>query len=242
MDRLSFNRKMEEIRGRMPWRNYDAELYPGVAPKEGPLLTAASPRRSETIEAVPDDVQGEMAVKLFALQNLTWDYVETVLDLCCVQKPGAGVKKLVRRVRELKREYDRFRRQAIRSRYEEMERRNGERFEEWFGDDFRKLFYGLDAEISRLKPDAEEKMLMVAVQQALTLMEATDRYAAHCDTVLRSYGVWCPDKVLLQREFMELYRLMPLFAGDCLEAGAKTRKLTAAILYRRMMKNVECRI
>lgn len=190
-------------------------------------------KRRKGLEAVPDDLLSEWSFKLFALMNLTWDYIDTICDLCAGMRLDA-TKPLVRQVRELKREYDRTRWRFVSQTLEDNEKDHALRFEERFRDDFRRLTNGLEMEVNKLDLKADHKLLVISVQQALTLMDAVKAYARWCDGRIASFGVWVCDHCMVQTEFLRLYSVIPEFAGDCYRQDLQARKITSGILVNRL--------
>ena len=190
-------------------------------------------RKPGGLEKVPDDLLVEWSFKLFALMNLTWDYIDTICDICIAQKIGP-TKPLVRAVRSCKTEYDRFRWQVMSRKMEEDEAEHGLRFEERYGDDFRRLLFGIELEVNKHDLVPAHRTLVIAVQQALTLMDAVKVYARRCDSRIASFGAWVCDCCMVHTEFMKLYDIIPQFAGDCYDPCIEARKLTAGILANRL--------
>ncbi|MDE7180064.1 MAG: hypothetical protein K2N88_02560 [Muribaculaceae bacterium] len=186
-------------------------------------------KRKKTIEAVPDEVLVDMSARLFALMNLTWDYVDTILDIC-ISLRISETKPLVRIIRNLKREYDKFRWSCMTSTSERDEQETGLEIEEKLSVDFNRLFNGVEHEVNKLGLSKEHKMLVIATQQALTLMDAVKIYARRCDKKIASYDVWVCDCCMVQTDFMKLYPLIPQFAGDCYQPNLNARKLSAGII------------
>ncbi|MBD5223880.1 MAG: hypothetical protein HDS71_07535 [Bacteroidales bacterium] len=186
-------------------------------------------KRKKTIEAVPDEILVDMSTRLFALMNLAWDYVDTILDIC-ISLRISETKPLVRRIRELKREYDKFRWPSMGKTLEKDEENLGLEIEEKLSVDFYRLFNGVEHEVNKLNLTQEHKTLVIATQQALTLMDAVKIYARRCDKKIASYDVWVCDCCMVQTDFMKLYPLIPLFAGDCYQPNINARKLSAGII------------
>lgn len=197
------------------------------------ILTPPPSVRKKTIEDVPEHLLTEWSFKLFALMNLAWDYVDTVCDLC-ISMRLTPTKPLVRTVRQLKREYDRFRWAVMDQRMEDNETDHGLRFEDCFREDFSRLTNGIEVEVNKLDLTPPYKSLVIAVQQALTLMDAVKIYARWCDSQIAAMGIWVCDCCMVQTEFMKLYDLVPQFAGDCYQPDISARKTTAAILVNRL--------
>lgn len=187
----------------------------------------------KTIEDVPEHLLTEWSFKLFALMNLAWDYIDTICDLCIGMRL-APTKPLVRQVRALKRDYDRFRWKVVDKRMESNETDHGLRFEETFGADFRRLTNGIEMEVNKLDLTPEHRSLVIAVQQALTLMDAVKIYARWCDKEIARHGVWVCDYCMVQTEFLKLFGIIPEFAGDCYRPDIEARRTTSKILANRL--------
>lgn len=212
----------------------DKIILPAKGLSHHTCVTPPPPIRKKSIEDVPDDLLAEWSFKLFALMNLTWDYVDTVCTHSASLRLEA-TKPLARRVRELKREYDRFRYPLTGRKAEKNETEHGLRFEECFRDDFRRLINGIEIEVNKLDLTNDHRLLVISVYQVMTLLEAVRKYARWCDARIAEFGVWVCDCCMVQTEFMELYHLMPLFAGDCYNPDLAACKTTAAILVNRLM-------
>ena len=190
-------------------------------------------KQDKTIDDVPSDLLVEWSFKLFALMNLTWDYVDTICD-ACISLRIEETKPLVREIRTLKREYDHFRAPATRPVMEHNETQHGLRMEQLFRDDLRKLMSGIKIEVNKLDLTPDHRLLVISVQQALTLMDAVKTYSRWCDKQIHSFGVWTCDCCMVQTSFLKLYDLVPQFAGDCYQSDIGARKLTAGILANRL--------
>ena len=186
-------------------------------------------KKYNTLDVVPADTLVEFACKVYALCSLTWDYVDTILDLC-IELKVTETKPLVRKIRDLKREYDRFRGSSLSSYDMKKEAERGAQIEEYLQKDFDKLFYSLYNDVSRLKLTDGHRRLVIAVQQTMTLMDAVKIYAKDCDRVIESYGTPPIPYSIVQKEFLALYPLIPQFAGDCYTPDISARKITAGII------------
>lgn len=186
------------------------------------------------VDVVPPRVLVDWALRLYTLTNLAWQYIDTVLDLC-VQMRQPETRPLVRAVREIRREYDQFRARSVDDESARKETERTELFEDIHSEDFRKLFYGLENEVGKLGLTPDYKNLVLATQQALTVMDAVKVYARKLDEKMRrEYSLFCPDCSLVQTEFLRLYGLIPQFAGDCYRPNIEARRLTANILANRV--------
>lgn len=217
-------------------RLYSATATPLPAP------TGVRAARWRHYDSIPDSVTIPFAMRLFAMQNLTLQYVDTVTGFC-VEKRIGGTKPLVRAVREQRLGIDRlyagsFKGEAGRL-AKESEARNAAEFEDNADALLTRLFYGLDTEVGRLGLKGDDKALVIAVHQALTIADVTRMYAREGDEMLRRYHVpvartGCS---MLPDEFLAIADLLPQFAGDCYKLSP-SRKITAKAMLTVLRKHV----
>lgn len=217
-------------------RLYSATATPLPAP------TGVRAARWRHYDSIPDSVTIPFAMRLFAMQNLTLQYVDTVTGFC-VEKRIGGTKPLVRAVRELRLGIDRlyagsFKGEAGRL-AKESEARNAAEFEDNADALLTRLFYGLDAEVGRLGLKGDDKALVIAVHQALTIADVARMYAREGDEMLRRYHVpvartGCS---MLPNEFLAIADLLPQFAGDCYKLS-RSREITAKAMLNELRKHV----
>lgn len=217
-------------------RLYSATATPLPAP------TGVRAARWRHYDSIPDSVTIPFAMRLFAMQNLTLQYVGTVTGFC-VEKRIEGTKPLVRAVRELRLGIDRlyagsFKGEAGRL-AKESEARNAAEFEDNADALLTRLFYGLDTEVGRLGLKGDDKALVIAVHQALTIADVTRMYAREGDEMLRRYHVpvartGCS---MLPNEFLAIADLLPQFAGDCYKLS-RSREITAKAMLNDLRKHV----
>lgn len=217
-------------------RLYSATATPLPAP------TGVRAARWRHYDSIPDSVTIPFAMRLFAMQNLTLQYVDTVTGFC-VEKRIDGTKRLVRAVRQLRLGIDRlyagsFKGEAGRL-AKESETRNAAEFEDNADTLLTRLFYGLDTEVGRLGLKGDDKALVIAVHQALTIADVTRMYAREGDEMLRRYHVpvartGCS---MLPNEFLAIADLLPQFAGDCYKLS-RSREITAKAMLNDLRKHV----
>ena len=217
-------------------RLYSATATPLPAP------TGVRAARWRHYDSIPDSVTIPFAMRLFAMQNLTLQYVDTVTGFC-VEKRIDGTKRLVRAVRQLRLGIDRlyagsFKGEAGRL-AKESEARNAAEFEDNADALLTRLFYGLDTEVGRLGLKGDDKALVIAVHQALTIADVARMYAREGDEMLRRYHVpvartGCS---MLPNEFLAIADLLPQFAGDCYKLSP-SRKITAKAMLTVLRKHV----
>lgn len=217
-------------------RLYSATATPLPAP------TGVRAARWRHYDSIPDSVTIPFAMRLFAMQNLTLQYVDTVTGFC-VEKRIDGTKRLVRAVRQLRLGIDRlyagsFKGEAGRL-AKESEARNAAEFEDNADALLTRLFYGLDTEVGRLGLKGDDKALVIAVHQALTIADVTRMYAREGDEMLRRWHVpvartGCS---MLPNEFLAIADLLPQFAGDCYKLS-RSREITAKAMLNDLRKHV----
>ena len=217
-------------------RLYSATATPLPAP------TGVRAARWRHYDSIPDSVTIPFAMRLFAMQNLTLQYVDTVTGFC-VEKRIGGTKPLARAVREQRLGIDRlyagsFKGEAGRL-AKESEARNAAEFEDNADALLTRLFYGLDTEVGRLGLKGDDKALVIAVHQALTIADVTRMYAREGDEMLRRYHVpvartGCS---MLPDEFLAIADLLPQFAGDCYKLS-RSREITAKAMLNDLRKHV----
>lgn len=178
----------------------------------------------------------EKSTKLFALMNLAWDYVDTVLDLCLLYRVD-GTKAHSRRIKACRRDYDSFRKCAVSGgsvQYFNSETERGLRFEELFKDDFRKLTFAISNRLSRLRIKGREAEIATAVMQSLALVRAVAGYSAVCDDMFRRYGLLLrPDSLVLD-SFIDMVSELKRLAETLHVPGLDDNGLAAAIFVRRV--------
>lgn len=185
------------------------------------------------IDRLPSDVMIDCGAKLYPLMNLTWGYVETICSLC-IQMKIYETKSLIREIRALKRSYDQFRASDMGDKETAQETATGEWLEETFVADFDKLFVGIDMTAKKITKDKNQRLLCVAVQQALTLIDAVKKYAKKCDEKIRECGVWSCDYSMIQTDFLKMHDVLKKFPFAHDKAFISLRDISARILENRL--------
>lgn len=186
-------------------------------------------RTRHDAHAIPGDVLNDIGCKLYGLCSLAWDYIDTILDLCAEMRLSV-TKPLCRTIRGLKRDYDRFRHRHLGGKGSLQETERGMTIEETLQKDFDKLYYALYNEVSKLKLTESHRRLVIAVQQAMTVLDAVRIFSRQCDEIPPRYGLPRRRDAFLQDEVEALYPLIPQFAGDCYDPNIPARKITARII------------
>lgn len=206
-----------------------------------PADTGVRAARWRHYDSIPDRLTIPFAYRLFAMQNLTLQYVDTVLDFC-IEKRIDGTKRLVRAVRQLRKGIDRLYARSFGDKEQlakESEASNAARFEDNVDELLTRLFYGLDTEVGRLGLTGDSKALVIAVHQALTIADVTRMHAREGDEMLRRYHVPVARTgcTMLPDEFLAIADLLPQFAGDCYKLS-RSREITAKALLTALRKHV----
>lgn len=198
-------------------------------------------RYVEIRDAVGEDTLLYWASKICTLENLAWQYIDTILDIL-VQMKLKVVRPVTCRIREIKTEYDRFRARCIDKSHVLKESNLAENFNDYLGEDLGRLFYALDFEVSRMDIIREQRPLLIAVYQAITILEALRIYARQIDDEIRhDYHIMVKDCSLIQACFLELYTLIPQYAGDCWKPNLDAVRITANVIARKI-EEAEIRI
>lgn len=185
------------------------------------------------LEDLPQLQLRRMAVKLYLLSSLTWDYTDTILKLAANMRI-AHTRPLCRAVRELRAEHDRLY-SLLDAESEAQVKALGEMFEDVCHEHLTKLCYGLRNEIMAVAECSSDYLYFVqAVQMAMTLLDTLRLYAGHFDDYLHRNGV---HKVsVLSSLFDRLAILLPEFAIECFNTPSPTRRLTSRILFNELLK------
>lgn len=188
---------------------------------------------SERVNKLPPKLMMEIGAKLYLLMNLTWGYVDTILDLCREMRLSE-TKKLAREIKELKRGYDQFRSSSMGDLETAQEEEMGVWFEEIFSKDFKKLFASIDMESGRIAESKEQKILYVSVHQCLTLIEAVKVYARFCDGRIKEHGAWTCDYCMVQTEFLKMHTIIKKYPSAMDPRFVPLREVSAKILANRL--------
>ncbi len=191
----------------------------------------ATPHKKTSADISDQKKLARMAVKIYLLGSLAWDYADTVCNIAASMRLSQ-TKKVSRAIRELKHDYDRFRSRSLSNADVDKETELGLLFESLCQNHFNKLVYGLSVDAV---PDLNEdyKMLIKAVYMALTIIDTMILFAKECDDWIQSQGVNAHS--ILADHFHRLSSLLPLFAGDCY-GKSDSRELTSRILLKEIKR------
>lgn len=194
-----------------------------------PITLAPGGEKISSLDDVPQRKLFHMAVKVYMLGSLVWDYTDTVLDLA-VQMRISETKKVTRAIRALHDNYNRLRAQDFDSDHVKKEWELAELFESINKEAISRLCNGLITEIrhdATLNRDYE--MIVEAVQMAMTIIDTMQLYAAKCDAFIFKYYPRAQHSIMPDH-FRRLAILLPQYAGDCYRNHSDARYVTARIL------------
>lgn len=154
-----------------------------------------------------------MAVRLYTLVNLMWQYVDTVCDMSAIRR-DEKCKKYVRQVRNLYRDYESFRKAHITSEGTESESRRAESVEEYTSERLSNHRKELLSRLNKLDMSDEDKLYYIACHQALSLLEASLMLADMFTGDLKEMVGWVPRRSILQDEVQQLVPLLRKLLPD----------------------------
>lgn len=202
---------------------------------------AAAQRESnhKAIERYGYDKLTERALGVYLLSELTWDYADTVMEMCRLNR-NSDCRKLCHFVKELKQRYDLNRRKTISDQLSTEIKDKVEILDEFFEKDMRLLLVHIKADILKLYPDIDtnERLMLTAVHQCQVILDVMTRYSRRSgemfsEALRHSFGD-CTSK-----EQDALAILLPHFLGDCQcsESLSATKK-EFAIHIHKIMENI----
>lgn len=191
-----------------------------------PAITALRPR-AKTLDDLPEKPRLRMMAVISIVGSLAWDYADTVLDIAVLLR-DPRTKKLSRAVRQLRADYESFRRPFLSSSDTERERELGLLFESLCEPHFSRLCWGVAAEKATAGLGGDSMAMVQAVHTAMAVLEAMALYAGECDRWIREQGV--SGRSILPSHFRGLSILLPEFAGDCYAGDSEARRITVRIL------------
>lgn len=170
------------------------------------------PATVELSHGCPREIATCKALVREAARVLAWDYVDTVIDCAAVMKHQQG-KRIARVLRELQRAWDKHRDTFCGDieKYLANELRGVfDNAEQTF---YSKLFYTTRNEIRRHNFEPNHEALLVAVEEARTMIRGLILYAQHCQEWAAHYR---PDRAhdIDEKWHHQLDLLVSLYSGD----------------------------
>lgn len=183
-----------------------------------------------TLTEVPEDIFITIRVRMYALGALVWDYVDTVLDIARSMRRHE-LKKPCRTVRGLRADYDYMRKTISDPQYLQRETQWAIDFEAYVMPITRGFISGFRQEHNQTcrALEGETYWLIIAVQQAICVLEALIHYTHGCDIAMTRYGVDIHRKSILPPHFRKLALILPQFCGDRFIRSNARKKAAADI-------------
>lgn len=212
----------------------DFPIKPPIIAREPMVLDFLHTRKKpNTIEDMPKRLLLRLAAKTYILMALAWDYIDTITDMAAVMRISE-LKGLCRTIKAIRRSYDQFRSRSINDASTKAEMERAVDFEEYCHEHLSKLFYSICNGISKFKLTDDYKSFLVGVYQALTVLDAVRLYGEYVDSRLKQHGIPTLHLTIIEDDFIKLFKLIPLFAGDCYIPDMECVRLTAKILVNKM--------
>lgn len=197
------------------------------------LAPIYTPPRRKTIDDIPTQITGAMAVKLYLLGALLWDYTDTILDIASSLRI-ASTRSHSRTVRALRLDYYRDRQYLIDPEHVAKETELALLFEEISAPALAELNSRLNAEIENLPLTPDLALLAKAVQIALTILDVMKAYAARCDKWLAAQGV--RGHSILDDRFRTLASILPRFNPPGIPVTSPARRHTSDALLAELLR------
>lgn len=138
-------------------------------------------------DGIPRELGAVKAMVLQVVALMMWDCAETVIETAATMRLGGECRKISRELREMRRRWDQARSPFIDDEHCRYEERLAESFRAGAREQLSKQYWGLRNELKRGNYEPEREMLLMAVQQALTMCEALKHYCDHCDAWVKHY-------------------------------------------------------
>jgi hypothetical protein len=183
----------------------------------------------QTLDDAPQLELRIKSIKLYLLQDLLWDYAQTVLDQAAEMKISA-TKRASLAIKKLKIEYERRQYADLDGEHRKEVWNLTELFETINEANLKALRDELRKEIETNQLDAENAMLVKSVQIAMAVYDAMTLYCKEFDEYLLPYCQTTPHSTMCD-ECRILGELLPLYAGDCYDKFSQARKTAAQTLF-----------
>lgn len=163
--------------------------------------------------SIPDFLKFDWDCKIYALMNLAWDYVDTILDQA-VQMRISELKVVSRAVRENKKIFEKALWQVLGSERMQEETKRGLVLEEFVYPIIQRFRKGINAEVESRDIEDKYKMYAVSVYEATMLVHAVLMLWSLFDERASKYGARLDRNKLVPPCFCSLVVALPSFGGD----------------------------
>jgi hypothetical protein len=179
--------------------------------------------KSHPLDFVPDVAVSRMATLIYILSALSWDYVDSVLDIAAYQKRGGELKTNSRMIRKLKEDYDHTRCYfGIDGEIRKNENELALLFEQLCDVELKQIYVdtkqllGENASTSNLE-------LVGATQTALAVIDTLKLFADKCDALIAIFSRIESEHSILQDHFKVLRKLLVPYLLDTAQVTSQAR-------------------
>lgn len=149
------------------------------------------------------------------IAEIAWDYADSCIDLASYMRLQP-VKKLNRRIRELRKDYDYERKRFIDSQHREIETENMIKFQENYRDYFNSLHTSIKKKVNEEHPglNDDSQMLIFAAYSCAVVLRAMFNYSRFMERkVADLLGIKAIGSIVA-KELFELEKLVLHYAGE----------------------------
>lgn len=180
---------------------------------------------STNIENITD--QRYNRVKLFAIANLGWDYIDSIFRQCAILKLSP-VKHLSRKIREVKKAYDHccttYRiNYGIHHLYQ-----YAVNFEDAAYEVYKDLMKEVDAQVKPCQLVQDHHILVLAVVKSVVTLKATYRYASECLIQSDNKDISSDELYMVKKLAECLLMVIKEYAGNCYPSDIESLEDSAA--------------
>ena len=228
--------------------------------REPPIMPTDPQLREGFVKSLAHDILegedgrrlGKITGRIYVLIELAWDYLDTVANIL-IQMKVKPTRKAGKRLQAYHEAYKRYRTGSVGIKgYEETIDLALDFLDEHRRDIFDRLADSLTADAAFFITEAkDQRPLYVAVQMALTIMDALKKVARQGDEFLRGYGISTDygqrslthscggiripvashgDCMLVPNEFLVCYNIVPLLMGNAHDRCPRERMEWAKVI------------
>lgn len=186
---------------------------------------------AKRVEDLPADELAYRAIKIHLLGALADDYVGTVLDIAS-QMREVSTRKAARKLRGLREDYWRTVSEDFTPDVQQRLKEVSLLFEELCASDLARFNAGMSADTDIAALAAGHKMLALAVQSAMTVIDTMRLFASEFDSWISRQGV--RGRAVFPWQFNAISATLPEFAAGAYNPRAQPRTDTARALLDRI--------
>lgn len=215
---------IEEIKKRIEHDIKTGQIYASNSPLIAPsirdeLIYKTATQRKISIQEIKQRIDKEtlflFAFVPFVVAEIAWDFADTCIDLSIIMKLRE-TKRLCRRIRELRRDYDRKRQQSIDAAHRQIETDNMIAFQEDYKEFFKKLSLQIRQAVNNDNPGlgTESHMLICSAYSCAVVLRSLFKYTDIMGKRIAALlGIKAIGSIIV-REVRELEAIILQFAGE----------------------------